>query len=211
MSDVQGDFMVYAYKTIELLEILKTEQQACLRGDRLSLTTASCGASPFIDQFLESSGLQRFSAYDNFRRTIHDYQQTHQISGIVWESIFLRGRATRFPTIHDQLASLPSDLVILANMKSPLVVFWQQAIAGMDLYLALQGGKIFQKATLDDVAHIYHRTQWAKLSQQGEGETLEIILELGWGKPEEACYRRGFPSSGSEHIHAVYPGHQPLG
>jgi hypothetical protein len=203
--------MVYAYKTIELLEILEVEQQACLRGDRLSLTTVSCGASPFIDQFLESSGLQRFAAYDNFRRTIHDYQQTHQISGIIWESIFVRGRATRFPTIHDQLASLPSDLVILSQMKSPLVVFWQQAIAGMDLYLALQGGKTFQSATLDDVAHLYQRTQWIKISQQGEGSSLEIILEMGWGKPEEACYRRGFPSSGSEHIHAVYPGHQPLG
>ncbi len=203
--------MVYAYKTIELLEILETEQQACLRGDRLSLTTASYGASPFIDQFLESSGLQRFSAYDNFRRTIHEYQREHQISGIVWESICLRGRATRFPTIHDQLASLSSDLVILSQMKSPIVVFWQQAIAGMELYLALQGGKNFQKATLDDVAHIYQRTQWAKLSQQGEGATQEIILELGWGKPEEACYRRGFPGSGSEHIHAVFPGYQPLG
>jgi hypothetical protein len=203
--------MVDAYKTIELLEILEVERQACLRGDRLSLTTASCGASPFIDQFLESSGLQRFSAYDNFRSTIHDYQKTHQISGIVWESIFLRGRATRFPVIHEQLASLPSDRVILANMKSPLVVFWQQAIVGMNLYLALQGGKTFQSATIDDVAHLYQRTQWAKISQQGEGSTLEIILELGWGNPEEACYRRGFPDSGSEHIHAVYPENQPLG
>lgn len=203
--------MVHAYKTIELLEILKVEQQACMRGERLSLTTASSGASPFIDQFLESSGLQRFSAYDNFRRTIHHYQQTHQISGIVWESITIRGRSIRFPMIHDQLSSLPSDLVILSNMKSPLVVFWQHAVLGMELYLALQGGKTFQRASLEDVAHIYHRTQWAKLYQQGKGETLEIILELGWGKPEEACYRRGFPSSGSEQIHAVFPGHQPLG
>jgi hypothetical protein len=203
--------MVPAYKTSELLEILEREQRACMRGERLNLTTASCGASPFIDQFLESSGLQQFAAYDNFRRTIHNYQLTHQISGIVWESITIHDRSTRFPKIHDQLASLPSDLRLLSQMKSPLVVFWQQAIAGMELYLALQGGKTFQPARLDDVAHIYHRTQWAKLSHQGSGQNLEIILELGWGQPEEACYRRGFPTSGSEHIHAVFPGQQPLG
>jgi hypothetical protein len=34
---------------------------------------------------------------------------------------------------------------------------------------------------------------------------------LGWGKPEVARYRRGFPESGSEFVHAVYPGQQPLG
>ena len=204
--------MVHAYTTTtELLEILQVEQKACMRGDRLSLSPASCGVSPFIDKFVESTGLQGFSAYNNFRRTIHEYQKANNISGIVWENITLWGRSMRFPTIHEQLASLDSDLVLLSQMKSPVTVFWQQAIAGLDLFLGLQGGKVFQRATLDDVARIYYRSQWAKLCHQGQDRTLEIILELGWGKPEDAGDRQGFPASGSDRIHAVLRGNHPLG
>ena len=203
--------MVHAYTTTELLEILQVEQQACMRGERLSLSPASHGVSPFIDKFVESTGLQSFSAYNNFRQTIHEYQKANNISGIVWENVTLWGRSMRFPSIHEQLASLESDLVLLAKMKSPITVFWQQAITGLDLSLGLQGGKVFQKATLDDISRIYHRSQWAKLCHQGRDETLEIILELGWGKPEDSADRKGFPESGSERIHAVLRGKHPLG
>jgi len=38
---------------------------------------------------------------------------------------------------------------------------------------------------------------------------LEMLLQLGWGKLEEAAYRRGWPVSGSEYVHAVKPGKLP--
>jgi hypothetical protein len=53
--------------------------------------------------------------------------------------------------------------------------------------------------------------QWSGLWKWENSNFLEIILQLGWGKPEEACYKRGFPASGSEFIHAVNPGKQPIG
>jgi hypothetical protein len=40
---------------------------------------------------------------------------------------------------------------------------------------------------------------------------LEIILQLGWGQPQEAAYKRGRPLAGSEFIHAVNPGCYPIG
>ncbi len=204
--------MVNAYTTTsELLEILQVEQKACMRGDRLSLSPASCGVGPFIDKFIESNGLQGFSAYKNFRQTIHEYQKANNISGIVWETVTLWGRSMRYPTIHEQLASLDSDLILLSQMKSPITVFWQQAVSGLDLFLGLQGSKVFERATLDDVARIYYRSQWVKLYHQSQDETLEIILELGWGKPEESFNHQGFPASGSDRIHAVLQGKHPLG
>jgi hypothetical protein len=81
----------------------------------------------------------------------------------------------------------------------------------MDLYLSMSGGKFHQQMTLADGDRIIDRSEWASLSQQGKSTSLEIILQLGWGVPEEATYRRGFPHSGSECIHAVNPGNQPLG
>jgi len=40
---------------------------------------------------------------------------------------------------------------------------------------------------------------------------LELILQLGWGQPQEATYKRGRPLAGSEFIHAVNPGCYPIG
>lgn len=58
---------------------------------------------------------------------------------------------------------------------------------------------------------IAQRTEWASLCLFTNSQFLEIILQLGWGKPEEASYKRGFPASGSEYIHAVNPGNRPIG
>lgn len=50
-----------------------------------------------------------------------------------------------------------------------------------------------------------------KFVQVENSSFLEMILQLGWGKPEEAYYKRGRPGSGSEYIHAVNPGNRPIG
>jgi hypothetical protein len=75
----------------------------------------------------------------------------------------------------------------------------------------MNGGKVHQSVERIDIDRILQRTEWASLTQQGKFEGLEIILQLGWGKPEEALYRRGFPESGSEYVHAVQPGRVPIG
>jgi hypothetical protein len=74
----------------------------------------------------------------------------------------------------------------------------------------VQQGKVFEALDLAGAERIISRSQWAVIEVQGRDDSLEIILQLGWGKPEEALYRRGFPESGSEFIHAVFPGHNPI-
>ena len=80
----------------------------------------------------------------------------------------------------------------------------------MDLFLSVNHGKQHQLIQKEDCARIQERTEWAGLLVYEKSNFLEIVLQLGWGKPEEACYKRGFPASGSEYIHAVNPGQQPI-
>ncbi len=202
--------MLHRYSTEELIKILAKERQACMNGQRLNLAVSPSG-SPFLDKFLRSEGLQKFAAYSDFRASVHQYQREHNVSGIVWQTLTVRGRQIRFPKVDDQLIALPEDLELLKAARSHLFDFWREVTAEMDLYLSLNGGKIHQSVTVMDVERIMRRTEWASLSQQGNSNNLELILQLGWGKPEEASYRRGFPESGSESIHAVNPGNQPLG
>jgi hypothetical protein len=203
--------MAKIYTTQDLIKILAEERRACINGQRLNLAAVPCGINPLIDQFLQPEGIQKFTAYDNFRTTIHRYQREHQVSGIVWQQVTLRNQTLRFPKIDDQLISLWSDLKLLRSAKEPVLVFWRSVIQDLDLYLSLQGGKCHQAVTIADVERIVQRSEWATLSHHGKAEGLEIILQLGWGRPEEALYRRGFPESGSESIHAVYPGRHPVG
>ncbi|MEP0919040.1 hypothetical protein NC981_19585 [Leptolyngbya sp. DQ-M1] len=199
------------YSTEELLQILSRERQACINGQRLNLAAMPSGINPLLDRFVNSDGIQRFTAYRDFRSAIHQYQIEHQVSGIVWTALTIEGKTCRCPRIHEQLISLPSDLAILKAEKAKMIEFWRSVTIGFDSYLSLNSGKLHQRVTQEDIERIDARSEWAVLSQQGKAETLELILQLGWGKPEEAVYRRGFPESGSEYIHAVRPGRVPIG
>ncbi|MBD2081526.1 hypothetical protein [Leptolyngbya sp. FACHB-17] len=199
------------YSTEELLQILSRERQACINGQRLNLAAMPSGINPLLDRFVNSDGIQRFTAYRDFRSAIHQYQIEHQVSGIVWTALTIEGKTCRCLRIHEQLISLPSDLAILKAEKAKVIEFWRSVTVGFDSYLSLNSGKLHQRVTQEDIERIDARSEWAVLSQQGKAETLELILQLGWGKPEEAVYRRGFPESGSESIHAVRPGRVPIG
>jgi hypothetical protein len=203
--------MSKVYNTEELIAILAQERHACMNGQRLNLAATPSGINPLLDRFVNADGIQRFTAYNDFRTTIHRYQLEHQISGIVWQQLTLRGKTLYYPKIHEQLIGLPSDLALLHAAKPEIVQFWHDVTEGMDFYLSMNGGKMHCQIARTDIDRILDRSEWASLTQQGKGEMLEIILQLGWGKPEEAVYRRGFPESGSDYIHAMQPGQVPIG
>lgn len=202
--------MSKVYTTEELIQILTEERKACLTGKRLKLDVEISG-NPVIDQFIRTEGLQKFTAYQDFKAAIHEYQREHQVSGIVWREVDVKGESLRFPEVHGQLIALQNDLKILKSTKNSILDFWYKVTVGMDFYLGFNNGKQYQKINLEDIQRIDQRTQWASLWKWEKSDFLEIILQLGWGKPEEACYKRGFPESGSDFIHAVNPGQQPIG
>ncbi len=204
-----GVLMSKVYSTEELIQILADERRACMNGERLNLA-ASASGSPLLDQFLNPDGIQKFSAYRDFKAAVHRYQQQHQVSGIVWRQLTVQGKTLRYPTVDEQLVALSSDLAILKAAKGSILTFWYSVTQDMDLYLSINTGKDYRQITPNDVGAIAGKTEWASLYQHGNSRFLEIILQLGWGKPEEASYKRGWPTSGSEYIHAVKPGQRPI-
>ncbi|MEI2581177.1 hypothetical protein [Scytonema sp. PRP1] len=202
--------MSKVYTTEQLIQILRSEREACLTGKRLKLAVTVSG-NPLIDQFIRTDGLQKFTAYQDFKATIHEYQREHQVSGIVWREVTVKGKTLRYPEVDAQLIALSSDIETLKAAKNSILEFWNEVTVGMDLYLSFSHGKTYQQIIKADVDRIAHRTEWTSLWKWENTNFLEIILHLGWGKPDEACYKRGFPISGSESIHAVNPGNRPIG
>ncbi|MDF5734464.1 MAG: hypothetical protein V7L04_11180 [Nostoc sp.] len=202
--------MSKVYTTQELIQILAAERQACLNGKRLKLEIKVSG-NPLIDQFLRTDGLQQFTAYQDFKTAIHDYQRENRISGIIWREVTVKGKNLNYPEVDTELIALISDLEILKAAKNSIVEFWYEVSMGMDLYLSFNNSKQYQQIVTSDLERIVQRTEWASLCKWENSSFLEMILQLGWGKPEEAYYKRGRPRSGSEYIHAVNPGNRPIG
>jgi hypothetical protein len=198
------------YTTQELIQVLAAERQACLKGERLKLELPVSG-NPVIDQFIRTDGLQQFTAYQDFKAAIHDYQRENQVSGIIWKNVTLKGQTLHYPEVDAELIALASDLEILKAAKNSILEFWFIVTEAMDLYLSFSNGKLYQQVSIIDVERTAQRTQWASLWKYENSNFLEIILQLGWGKPEEAKYKRGRPHSDSEFIHAVNPDNQPIG
>ncbi|MEH1819183.1 MAG: hypothetical protein V7L31_08925 [Nostoc sp.] len=202
--------MSKVYTTQELIQILAAERQACLKGKRLKLEIKVSG-NPVIDQFISTDGLQQFTAYQDFKTAIHEYQKENGVSGIIWREVTVKGKNLHYPEIDTELIALNGDLEILKAAKNSIVEFWYEVTIGMDLYLSFNNSKQHQQIVTSDLERIVQRTEWASLCKWENSNFLEMILQLGWGKPEEAYYKRGRPRSGSEYIHAVNPGNRPIG
>jgi len=201
--------MSNVHTTQELIQILANERQACLQGKRLNLAVKASG-NIVIDKYLKTEGWQKFTAYQDFKAAIHRYQRENGVSGIVWRQLTLKGKILCYPEVDGQLIALPSDLEVLKAAKASILAFWREVIVGMDLYLSFNNGKDHQLIMPADVDRITRRTEWASLWKSENSNFLEMILQLGWGQPQEASYRRGWPESGSEYIHAVNPGNRPI-
>ena len=202
--------MSKVYSTIELIDILATERQACLQGQRLNLAATPYTGNPVVDQFMKPEAFQKFTAYQDFKDAVHRYQREYLISGIVWRQVMVNSKIISFPVVHEQLIALSNDLEILQAAKISVLDFWNQVTIGMDLYLSVSHGRDFRQIEIQEVEAIAQRTEWANMLKWEKLSFLEMLLQLGWGKPESAAYRRGWPHSGSEYIHAVKPGKQPI-
>lgn len=201
--------MSQVYTTQELIQILDNERQACLQGQRLNLAVKASG-NAVIDKYLKTEGLQKFTAYQDFKAAVHRYQREHKVSGIVWRQLTIKGKTLSYPEVDAQLIALPSDIEVLKEFKTSIISFWQEVTHGMDIYLSCNHGKGYQQIESVDINRIIQRTEWASLWKSENSNFLEIVMQLGWGQPQEAAYRRGWPDSGSEYIHAVNPGNRPI-
>ncbi len=132
------------------------------------------------------------------------------VSGIVWRTVAVDEKMINFPVVYEQLIALSEDLEILQVAKASMLDFWNQVTRKMDLYLSVNNGREFRQIEVWEVEAIAQRTEWANMLKWEKSNFQEMLLQLGWGKPELAADRRGRPDSGSEYIHAVKPGQQPI-
>lgn len=199
------------YTTQELIEILRAERQACLRGQRLNLTAAAAHFSPVVDPWINTEGVEKFTAYRDFRATVHRYQLKHQVSGLVWRRLTFYNRTLYYPEAEDQLLILPADFETLRQAQASVVHFWFQVTADMDFYRSLNQFRQYEPMVLSEVDRLVERTEWASLSKYEAGDHRELVLLLGWGNPQAALDRQHWPASGCEAIHAVSAGAKPVG
>lgn len=202
--------MTEVYSTEQLVQILAAEQRSCMNGQRLTLSARVSGVNPIIDQFINAEGIQKFTAYLDFRAAVHRYQREHQVSGIIWREITIRGRTLLYPQVDEQLIALDRDRDTLKAAKTDVLAFWLEQSAGMDLYLAIDQGREYQALTPAKVQGLACKTEWATLTKREQGNFFQLVLRLGWGEPGQSLYQRGWPEAGSELIYAVYPGDAPI-
>jgi hypothetical protein len=174
------------YTTRDLLAILAAEKQACINGKRLNLKATVPGINPLIDQFLNLEGVQKFSAYQDFRAAVHRYQLEKQVSGILWKQISYQSQTLTYPHIDEELIALPRDLVVLAEAKANIYDFWQGVTQDMSLYQAVQRGGDCPPLQSAELANLLNQADWANIEIHTYPDFVQIILQLGWGQPKPA-------------------------
>ena len=201
--------MAQIYTTQDLAQILAQEREACLRGDRLSLTASTTRFHPVVEPFVNAEGVQKFTAYCDFRDAVHEYQRKHQVSGLLWRKFTVKDVSLEYPEVDDHLVALPQDLEILAAHKTLVLKFWQQIAQGMETYCHQAKHIPHSPVSSPQIEIQSQRSEWAYLHKLEYPGALEITLQLGWGCPKEALYQKYWPLSGCCFIHAVEPGRVP--
>lgn len=185
-----------SYTTEELLDILDQELRATWRGERLLLSSADRLDHPVVAKALGTQKLSKVYAIQDFRAQIHQYQQQHEVSGLVWHTCRFRGRSLRFPELHPQLAAIPADKQQLIAAKAAVLAFWHSAIADLQFWLA---GRPPTPTTLTHITSLIAQTEWAEI----DATQNELYLSLCWGNPQECRCDWARPASGCERIIAA--------
>jgi len=198
------------YTTQQLIEILRRERSACVKGERLNLTVGYSGHQ-VIDRFVDPQAIQKFTAYQDFKATIHDYQKQHQVSGILWHSLTINHKTLHYPAVHENLIALQPDLEILRAAKPTVVEFWQEVTQGMDFYMSVCHGKDYQKINPASTIEMINHSQWATIWKWENVHFKEIILQLGLSAIELIDRSPENLHLATEDLHAVNPGSKPIG
>ena len=193
------------YTTKELIEILDRELQANWQGKRVLLSPANRINDPVVAKALNMDQVSKVFAYQDFRRQIHEYQQEHQVSGIIWRTCTFNERTIRYPEIDNQLIPVTGDKEILIDSKQSILNFWYEVTPEMNYWLVnapgnnSQGDR-YQKITLDYIKKLARQTEWAEI----DAARTEVYLGLCWGDPQEYRYQWAKPRSGCDRIVAAF-------
>jgi hypothetical protein len=208
------------YTTQELIEILDRELQANWKGKRVVLSSAQRINDPVVAKLLDMDRVSKVFAYQDFRSQVHQYQQEHQVSGIIWRSCAFGGQTIRYPEVYNQLIAIDSDKALLMESKALVIDFWQRVTVGMRFWLANAPGSrgtLLPEVPMGKVNYSKRKTASPSLNEEISREYVnksivqaewaeidatrtEVYLGLCWGDPSEYRYQWAKPKSGCDRI-----------
>jgi hypothetical protein len=191
------------YTTDELIKILDCELKENWKGRRVVLSSAQRLNDPVVAKALNIDQVNKVFAYRDFRSQIHEYQQQHQVSGVIWRSCTFNHQSITYPEIHNQLIPVEGDKDILIAARIKILHFWEQVTSQMKFWLVNQQrnsqGNHHQLISRDYLAKLIQQTEWAEI----DATRTEIYLGLCWGNPQESQYQWAKPKSGCDRIIAT--------
>lgn len=191
------------YTTDELIKILDCELKENWKGRRVVLSSAQRINDPVVAKALNMDQVNKVFAYRDFRSQIHEYQQEHRVSGIIWRSCSFAQQSITYPEIHNQLIPVEGDKEILIAARTKILNFWERVTSQMNFWLVNhqknQYGNHHRKISSDYLRKLIGQTEWAEI----DAARTEIYLGLCWGDPKESQYQWAKPKSGCDRIIAT--------
>lgn len=184
------------YTTQQLIEILEQEMRATWKGQRILLSSEERIDNPVIAKAIDLRKANKVFAYQDFRRQIHQYQQEHGVSGIIWRKCTFDSHSVRFPELHNQLIAVPGDKEILMAAKASVLQFWRDVTSDMSFWLVAHRRRPISVSSLED---LMATAEWAEI----DAAQTELYLGLCWGNPQEYQYLWAKPKSGCHRIIAA--------
>ncbi|PSB12861.1 hypothetical protein C7B62_00435 [Pleurocapsa sp. CCALA 161] len=191
------------YTTDELIKILDCELKENWKGKRVVLSSAQRINDPVVAKALNMDQVNKVFAYRDFRSQIHEYQQQHGVSGIIWRSCTFKQQSITYPEIHNQLIPVEGDKEILIAARTKILNFWERVTSQMKFWLVNhqkdRQGNHHQLISKEYLRKLISQTEWAEI----DAARTEIYLGLCWGDPQESQYQWAKPKSGCDRIIAT--------
>ncbi len=191
------------YTTKELIKILDRELKENWKGKRVVLSSAQRLNDPVVAKALNMDQVNKVFAYRDFRTQIHEYQQNHQVSGIVWRTCTFEQQSITYPEVHNQLVPIRGDKEILVAARQEILDFWYQTTEKMKFWLVnnstANNKSHHQPISFEYLQKLVKQTEWAEV----DAARTEIYLGLCWGDPQDHQYQWAKPKSGCDRIIAT--------
>ncbi|HEY9771901.1 MAG TPA: hypothetical protein V6C71_25950 [Coleofasciculaceae cyanobacterium] len=191
------------YTTDELIKILDFELKENWKGKRVVLSSAQRINDPVMAKALNMDQVNKVFAYRDFRHQIHEYQQQHEVSGIIWRTCTFNEQSITYPEIHNQLIPVQGDKEILISARSKILNFWNRVTSKMNFWLVNnrtnRHGNHHQPISPEYLQKLVIQTEWAEI----DAALTEIYLGLCWGDPRDHQYQWAKPNSGCDRIIAT--------
>lgn len=191
------------YSTNELIQILDRELKENWKGKRVVLSSAKRINDPVVAKALNMDKVNKVFAYRDFRSQIHQYQQNHQVSGIIWRKCTFAGETITYPEIHSQLVPIEGDKTILVGARQEILDFWYRVTHNLKFWLV--NGNLgnnqnhHQLITSEYLQKLIQQTEWVEI----DAARTEVYLGLCWGIPQDHQYQWAKPKSGCDRIIAT--------